>query len=41
LTRSQTAPRSFISCGEIAFIGALASQAIATAPRVSSFTVSV
>ena len=41
LTRSQTVPRSLITCGEIAFIGAFASQAIATSPRVSSFTVSV
>ena len=40
LTRSQTVPRSRITSGETAFIGALASQAIATSPRVSSFTVS-
>ena len=40
LTRSQTAPRSRITSGEIAFIGRLASQAIATSPRVSSLTVS-
>ena len=39
-TRSQTALRSRITSGETAFIGALASQAIATAPRVSSLTVS-
>ena len=30
-----------MTCGEIEFIGALASQAIATSPRVSSLTVSV
>ena len=41
LTCSQTVPRSLITCGEIAFIGGLASQAIATSPRVSSLTVSV
>ena len=40
LTRSQTVPRSRITSGEIAFIGGLASQAIATPPRVSSLTVS-
>src|SRR5680860_706332 len=40
LTRSQTLPRSRITSGEIAFIGTLASQAIATSPRVSSLTVS-
>jgi hypothetical protein len=40
LSRSQTVPRSSITCGEIAFIGGLTSQAIATSPRVSSFTVS-
>ena len=41
LTRSQTVARSAITCGEIAFIGGLASQAIATSPRVSSLIVSV
>ena len=30
-----------MTCGETAFIGAFASQAIATSPRVSSLTVSV
>ena len=40
LTFSQTSPRSDITCGETAFIGGLASQAIATLPRVSSFTCS-
>ena len=40
LTRSQTVPRSRITSGETAFIGRLASQAMATPPRVSSFTVS-
>ena len=41
LRRFQTVPRSSISCGEIAFMGGFASQAIATSPRVSTFTVSV
>ena len=41
LTRFQTVSRSAITCGESEFIGRLASQAIATSPRVSSFTVSV
>jgi hypothetical protein len=41
VTLSQTVPRSLITCGEIAFIGGFASHAIATSPRVSSFTVSV
>ena len=40
LTFSQTALRSWMTCGETAFIGRLASQAIATSPRVSSFTFS-
>jgi len=40
LTFSQTLPRSAITCGETAFIGGFISQAIATEPRVSSFTCS-
>ena len=40
LTFSQIVPRSAITCGWTAFIGTLASQAIATGPRVSSFTFS-
>ena len=40
-TCSQTVPRSAITCGEIEFAGGLASQAIATSPRVSSLTVSL
>ncbi len=41
LTGFQTVSRSSITCGEIEFIGRLASQAIATPSRVSSLTVSV
>ena len=42
LIRSQTVPRSLMTCGLIEFIGGLASQAIATPPsRVSSLIVSV
>ena len=37
-TFSQTVARSSMTCGEIEFIGALASHAIATSPRVSSLT---
>ena len=41
LTCSHTCPRSSMTCGAIEFIWPLASQAIATSPRVSSLTTSV